>query len=162
MLKFDFNFIWTILNLILFFVLIRLFLFKPIKKVIDERKNLIDSQFKSAQDANDMAEQKMADYDAKIANVQQEGEQIIADARDSAKVEYDKIIERANQDAEAIKEQTRRQMHIEQENARRASKEELASLAMQAAEKVVGKNISAQTDSDIFDEFLNESSVDND
>lgn len=160
MLKFDINFLLTIFNLILFFVLMRVFLFKPIKKVMDKRKELIDSQFKQAADINAEAEQKLADYEARIADVEAEGKQIIADARDSAKVEYNKIIDRANDDAEAIKEQTRRQMAIEQENARRASKEELASLAMQAAEKVVGMNVSAKTDSDIFDEFLNEGSVD--
>lgn len=160
MLKFDINFLFTILNLILFFVLMKVFLFKPIKKVMDKRKELIDSQFKQAADVNAEAEQKLADYESRIANVEAEGKQIIADARDSAKVEYDKIIDRANEDAEAIKEQTRKQMAIEQENVRRASKEELASLAMQAAEKVVGMNISPKTDSDIFDEFLNEGSVD--
>lgn len=160
MLKFDINFLLTIFNLILFFVLMKVFLFKPIKKVMDKRKELIDSQFKQAADTNAEAEQKLADYEARIADVEAEGKQIIADARDSAKVEYNKIIDRANDDAEAIKEQTRRQMALEQENARRASKEELASLAMQAAEKVVGMNVSAKTDSDIFDEFLNEGSVD--
>lgn len=160
MLKFDFNFVLTVVNLILFFVLMRVFLFKPIKKVMDKRKELIDSQFKQAEDTKAEAEQKLADYEARIADVEAEGKQIIDEARDSAKVEYNKIIDRANEDAEAIKDQTRKQMAIEQENARRASKEELAALAMQAAEKVVGMNISAKADSDIFDEFLNEGSVD--
>lgn len=160
MLKFDMNFVWTIFNLILFFVLMKIFLFKPIKKTLEKRKELIDNQFKQAEDINAEAEQKLADYEQKIANYEAEGEQIITDAKDSARVEYDKIIDRANADAESIKEQTRRQMKAEQESARRASKEELASLAMQAAEKVVAINASAQNDSDIFDEFLNESSVD--
>ena len=58
MLKFDFNFLWTIINLILFFVLMRVFLFKPIKKVIDARKELINKQF---QDADDVNAQALAD-----------------------------------------------------------------------------------------------------
>lgn len=160
MLKFDWNLLFTFINLIFFFVLMKVFLFKPIKKTIEKRQELIANQFKEAEDANAQAEQKMADYDAKIANADAESEQIIADARDSAKLEYNKIIERAEKDADGIKAQARKQIEIEQEKARRASKEEIATLAMQAAEKVVGQNISAKTDSDMFDEFLNESSVD--
>lgn len=160
MLKFDWNMLWTIINLIVFFVLMRLVLFKPIKKTIAQRKELIDNQFKQAEDINAQADKKLADYEARIANVKLEGDQIIADARDSAKIEYNKIIDRAEKDTDDIREQGRKQIAIEQENARRASKEEIAALAMQTAEKVVGKSVSAQTDSDLFDEFLNESSVD--
>lgn len=160
MLKFDWNILWTLINLVFFFLLMKFTLFKPIKKVLDKRQELIDKEIEDARHTSELADEKLADYENKIADVQAEGEKIIADAKDDAKVEYNKIVARAQQDADDIKEQTRKQMAMEQENARRASKEELAALAMQAAEKVIGKSASAQTDSDIFDEFLNESSVD--
>jgi F-type H+-transporting ATPase subunit b len=102
----------------------------------------------------------MADYESRIANVEVEAEQIINDAKDSAKVEYGKIIDRAEIDARQLKDNAKKQIQAETENARKAAKEEIASLAMQAAEKVVGANVSDKTNSDIFDEFLNESSVD--
>lgn len=160
MLKFDFNILWTIINLILYFLLIRFFLFKPIKKTIDKRNELIQKQFKDAEDANAAAEAKMADYESRIADVETEAEQIISDAKDSAKAEYGKIIDRAENDAKQLKAEAKKQIEAETESARKAAKEEIASLAMQAAEKVVGANISDQTNSDIFDEFLSESSVD--
>ena len=50
MLKFDINILWTLINLIIFFVLMKLFLFKPIKKTLDKRKELIEGQFKAAED----------------------------------------------------------------------------------------------------------------
>ncbi len=159
MIKFDFNLLWTIINLIIFYVLMRVFLFKPIKKTIDKRNELIQNQFRQAEDANTAAEEKMADYESKIANAESEAQQIIDDAKVNAKTEYNKIIERAQNDADELKEQNKKQLAVETENARRAAKEEIASLAMQAAEKVVGASISDQTNSDIFDEFLNESSV---
>ncbi len=160
MLKFDLNFLWVIINLILFFVLMRLVLFKPIKKAMDKRQELIDSELSSARNANAEAEEKLKDYESRIAGYQSEGEQILSDARDSAKAEYDKILERADTDAEAIRETARAQMAAEAEDARKAAREEIASLAMQAAEKIVGANVSAATDSAIFDEFLQESSED--
>ena len=55
MLKFDLNLLWTVINLIVFFVLMKVFLFKPIKKTLDARKELIAKQFKDAEDANNAA-----------------------------------------------------------------------------------------------------------
>lgn len=162
MLKFDWNMLWTLINLILFFVLMRVFLFKPIKKTLDKRKELIAKQFKDAEDAEQAAQEKLAQYEEKLTSVEDEKKQIILDAKDSAKAEYGRIIDKAQVDAQKLKEDARKQIEAESENAKRAAKEEIASLAMQAAEKVVGANVSAKTDSDIFDEFLNESSESND
>ena len=62
MLKFDINILWTLINLIIFFVLMKLFLFKPIKKTLDKRKELIEGQFKAAEDKEKKADELQAEY----------------------------------------------------------------------------------------------------
>lgn len=160
MLKFDFNLLWTIFNLIIFYLLMRFFLIKPIKKTLQARKELIDNQFKEAEDTVNAANEKMADYEDKIKNVNTEAKEIISDARDKAKVEYNKILDKANNDATRVKQDAQKQIELDTENARRDVKEELAKLAMEAAQKVVGESVSAKTDAEIYDKFLNESSED--
>ena len=160
MLKFDFNLLWTIVNLIIFYLLMRFFLIKPIKKTLQARKELIDNKFKEAEDTVNAANEKMADYEDKIKNVNTEAKEIISDARDKAKVEYNKILDKANNDATRLKQDAQKQIELDTENARRDVKEELAKLAMEAAQKVVGESVSAKTDAEIYDKFLNESSED--
>lgn len=160
MLKFDFNLLWTIVNLIIFYLLMRFFLIKPIKKTLQARKELIDNQFKEAEDTVNAANEKMADYEDKIKNVNTEAKEIISDARDKAKVEYNKILDKANNDATRLKQDAQKQIELDTENARRDVKEELAKLAMEAAQKVIGESVSAKTDAEIYDKFLNESSED--
>lgn len=159
MLKFDWNILWTLFNLGFFYLLINLFLFKPIKKVLNKRQELIDEQLENARVTNAMADEKLADYESRIADVETEAEQIINNARDEAKVEYGKIMDRAEADATQMKANAQKQIELDAELARKAAKDEIASLAMQAAEKVVGKVVDAQTNSDIFDDFLSEGSV---
>lgn len=159
MLKFDWNILWTLINLVFFFLLMKLFLFKPIKKVLDKRQELIDTELENARKTSELADEKLVDYESRIANVDDEAKQIIADAKDSARSEYDRIINRAEDDAKQIKADAKKQMEAEAMAVRRAAKDEITSLAIAAAEKVVGKTVDAQTDSDIFDEFLNEGSV---
>lgn len=162
MLKFDFNLLWTIVNLIIFFLLMRLFLLKPIKKVLASRKELIDGQLKQAKDTVKQADEKLADYEAKISNADEEAKSIIGDARDKAKVEYNKIVDKASDDVAKMKADAQKKIARDSENARTAVKEEIAKLAIETAEKVVGETVSAETDSKIYDEFLNEGSEQND
>lgn len=158
MLKFDWNILWTFINLIIFFVLMKVFLFKPIKKTLDKRKELIDKQFKDADDAQKQADALKTQYQSELEDVEQEKKQILVDARADAKKEYSRIIDRAQGDADRIKSDARAAAEFETEKARRAVKEELAALAMETAEKVIGESASAQLDSDLYDKFLNESS----
>lgn len=158
MLKFDWNILWTFINLIIFFVLMKVFLFKPIKKTLDKRKEIIDKQFKDADEAQAQAGELKARYETELKSVDEEKKQIILDARSDAKAEYDKIIGRAQSDADKIKSDAKKAADIETEKAKRAAKEDIAALAMDTVEKVVGKSASSQIDSMLYDEFLNESS----
>lgn len=162
MLKFDWNFLWTIIDLIIFFVLMKVFLFKPIKKTLDARKELIDKQFKDADDAQKQAEELKEKYQSELDSVENEKKQIISDARADAKIEYNKIVDKAQGEAEKIKASAKRVAEIETEKAKKAAKEQIAALAMEAAEKVVIEKVSAESDSRLYDEFLNESSDEND
>ncbi len=159
MLKFDWNILWTVINLLFFFLLMKFFLFNPIKKVLNKRQELIDEQLENARTTSAEADEKLADYESRIANVETEAEQIINNARDEAKVEYGKIMDRAEVDAKQMREEAQKQIELDAELARKAAKDEIASLAMQAAEKVVGKAVDAKTNSDIFDEYLIEGIV---
>ena len=160
MLKFDLNFLWTIINLILFFVLMRFLLFKPIKKILTQRQEMIDNQFKDAENAREQADSLKSLYEAELAGVEDEKKQIITDARADAKTEYDKIVNRAQSDADRIKSDARKAAEAETEKARLSVKEGMAQLAMETAAKVVGEKSSAEIDSSIYDKFLNESSDD--
>ena len=78
--------------------------------------------------------------------------------RNNAKGEYDKIVARANDDAVKIKQDAKKASELESEKARLAVKQEIAELAMQAATKVVEKEVSPETNKMLYDQFLNESS----
>ena len=158
MLKFDWNFLIMLFNLVVFFILMKVFLFKPVMKVMEKRKEMINKQFQEAEDANAQAEELKKQYEEKLENINDESQRIISDAKESAKAEYSKIIEKAEDDAEKLLDVAKKQAVEERENEMRIARENIADLAMEAAAKVVGASVSLKTDSDIFDEFLNESS----
>lgn len=158
MLKFDLNFVFTLVNLVIFFILIRVFLFKPIQKVIDKRNEMINEQLENADHAQKQANELREKYEAQLDGVEDEKSRILIDARNSAKTEYENIVSRAETDAEKIKADAKKASDIECEKARLAVKEEIAALAMETVEKVLGESVSVKTDKEIFDKFLSESS----
>ena len=158
MLKFDWNFLIMLFNLVIFFVLMKVFLFKPITRVMEKRKEMINKQFQEADEANAQAQELKKQYEDKIENINDESQRIIGEAKENAKVEASKIIERAEGDADKLLDEAKKQAIVERENEMRAARENIAELAMEAAAKVVGANVTDKTNSDIFDKFLNESS----
>ena len=84
------------MNLINIFVRMNLFFFNPIKKTLDKRKELIEGQFKAAEDKEKKADELQAEYQSQLSGVEDEKKQILAEARNNAKAEYDKIVARAN------------------------------------------------------------------
>lgn len=158
MLKFDWNILFTLINLVIFYLLMKRFLFKPILKVMNKRKELIDKQFQDAENARGEALELKKHYEEKLKGADDESARILGDARENAKEEYGRIIDRAQQDVVKMKEDAQKQIAAESEKAMRSAKESIASLAIEAAERVVGANVDAEKNSAIFDEFLNESS----
>ena len=161
MLKFNWNFLFTLINLVVFFLIMRKFLFKPIMNVLNKRKEMIENQFSDAEHANEQAQELKTQYEEKIENINAESNQIINRAKESARAEYDKIMNRAEADAENLKAAAKRQADAAVENEMRTARENIAGIAIDAAVKVLGANVSPETDSSIFDEFLNEGSEEN-
>lgn len=157
MLKFDINILWTLINLVILFVLMRFVLFNPIKKVLAKRNELIENQFKAAQEKEDNANKLLEDYQSQLDGVGDEKKQLIIEAKADARAEYNSIIEKAHKDADRIISDARKTVNLERKQARLEAKEEIASLAMEAAAKIVGSHSSAELDKKYYDEFLNES-----
>ena len=109
-------------------------------------------------DKEKKAGELQAEYQSQLSGVEDEKKAIIAEARNNAKGEYDKIVARANDDAVKIKQDAKKASELESEKARLAVKQEIAELAMQAATKVVEKEVSPETNKMLYDQFLNESS----
>lgn len=64
MLTLNSGIVWTVINLIILVILMRIFLFKPVQKIIDERKRLISEQIDSAKDREENAARKLEEAEA--------------------------------------------------------------------------------------------------
>ena len=73
----------ALLVLVLFFILGKL-LFKPVQKILDKRKEMVQSSIDDAQQKQQQAQELKAEYDQKLAAAMTERDQIIQDAYKTA------------------------------------------------------------------------------
>ncbi len=156
MLKLDWNLLFTLINLIVFYFLMRKFLIKPITNIMEERKKLIENGLSQARQNQDEALKLKEQYEAALVGARSESSKIVADARQSAKAEYDRVMQEANRDAGALMENAQKTIELEKAKAMHDLKSQVAGLALEAARKVTGKCDHSQEDIELYDQFLSE------
>ena len=145
MIKIDINLVFTIINLIVLYLLMKKFLFGPIIGVMEKRKAMIDEQFASAEKTTTEANQLKGQYEDALKSAKEESFSIVEQAKDEAKVQADSIVKRANDQAGQILEKARRDISTEQEAAMKA---------MDAASRIMGKKNDEAQDMSLYDQFL--------
>ena len=101
MLRFDFNVIFTIINLLVLYFLMKKFLFDKVNNIIQQRQQMVDEEYAAAQAAREQAQADQAKYSAALAQADQEVDGILKEGREKARVEYNRVL--ANAQAEAQK-----------------------------------------------------------
>ena len=143
--------VWTIINLIVLFLLLRHFLINPVSNIMEQRRKLIADGLQNAQDTQDEANRLKAEYEEALSGAKKESAEIVDKARIDARAEYDRIevigVEIIEEAVEAAKENVR----IEREKTMKDLQTQIAGLAMASAEKIVGDK-----EQNIYDQFLGE------
>ena len=153
MLTFNISILYNVINILVLFVLLKIFLFKPVTEIMEKRKAMIQQDLDDAKKAKDDAEQMKGEYENTLNSAKNQAADIVKDAKTRAEVEYNSIIEQGNKDAAAIMANADKTIAQEKE---RAIKAEMADLAISMASKLVEKNVDATTNKKLIDDFLSE------
>lgn len=148
------EFIFYMINFLILVGVLTKFLYKPFLGVLEERKKKIQDAFDSAEMMNRRADEKMASYTARIANVEEEGREIIKEAKQRAEAQAADIISEANEKAAQIVAAAQRQVELDKQKAVDDMKQQVAVLAMMAAEKIVERDIAQIGQEQIVDEII--------
>ena len=95
MLNLDWNIVWTIVNILVLFLLLKHFLFKPITEMMESRTAEIENNLKDAEDQKQKASELTAQYEEKLQGAHAEAAQIVSEARQRGQREYDAILKTA-------------------------------------------------------------------
>lgn len=146
--------IFSMVNFLILVVVLGKFIYKPFLGMLEERKRLIKEKFDRADAVNLEADEKMAEYNAQIANAEEEGRAIIKEAKERAEAMSEKIISDAKAEAGKIISDAEETIAFEKKTAVENLRDEITSIALLAAEQIVGKEIEAVGHDAIVDDVI--------
>lgn len=146
-----------IVNFALLLLLLRLTLYKPILKMLDERKKKIGEGLNAAEIARAEAAQAQANIQGQLDAARREGQDIVGNAQQIATRIQAEAREEATRDREVSVERARAEIQRERDRAIADLRGEFADITVATAEKVVGQSLDRQAHQRIIDEALAES-----
>ena len=146
----------SLVNLLILTLILKRFLFKPVKKIMNTRRAAIDEDYAQAKAARDEAEETRKRYDEAMAAAKMTGDQIIADASRSAEFRSNEIISQAREKASEIRRQAETDAVLERKKAEDEMKREIADVSAQLTGKLLQREINEEDHRKLIDSFLND------
>ena len=156
MLRLDWNIPFNIINLIILYLLMKRFLFKPVNAILEKRQQAADAQFAEADRQKAEAKESQEHYDALVQGAEDEKKRIVADARQEASAEYGRIVSEAKDKADGIVEKAKADAENEKAAAMQQADAAVRDMVVTAAARMVAMKDAKESDRALYDKFLAE------
>lgn len=147
-----------IVNFTFLLILLRLFIYKPILKMLDERRERIREGLSAAERGRETAAEANREAQAQIDAARAEGQAIVAQAQQVAQRLQEEGRSQAVVQAEALLDRARSEIQLERDAAIAELRKEFADLTISAAEKVIGQSLDRGAHQRLIDDALAQSS----
>ncbi len=146
--------LFTFCNMIITFLVLKKFLFKPVKKMIDDRQKEVDDLYAEANAAKAEAQALQAEYQARLQGAKEESAAMLRQAADRARKQEEAMVAEAKAETQAMRSAAEADIARERKKAINELKNEIGGMAVEIAEKVVEREISARDHQALIDEFI--------
>ena len=150
--------IWSILvslaNLLIMFLILKRFLFKPVQKMMAARKQQVDQIYQDAKENRDRAINRKQEYEARLATAREEADGLVRNAVQTAQRKGDAIVAEANSQASHLKQKAEQEIAQEKKQMLQDVRGEISDIAVSIASKVVEREVKKQDYDGFVDEFI--------
>jgi F-type H+-transporting ATPase subunit b len=130
--------------------------FPKLKEGVQKREQAIQQANEAAESSKQEAEKTLSDYKQQLAEARTEANKVIDEARQSAEQVRQDLIKKAEADAKAVVDKAQEQIEAERSRTLDSLRGEVGKLAVDLAEKVVGRSLDRSTQSQLVDDYIKE------
>ncbi len=148
-----------VINFIILFALLSIFLYKPVLKMLDERQAKIKESMEQVERIRQEAAHSDEEIKAHLERSRKEGQAVIAQATQIGERLKEEAKQSARQEAESVISKARTEIQRERDKTIEELRAEFADIAILAAEKVIKETVDKKKHRKLIDEILKESST---
>lgn len=141
---------WFNILLLTFFLMH--ILYNPVRKFMIDRAERIKNDIETAKQNNEDSQKLRAEYEAKLAEIAKEREEILAKAHRESMDEHDRIIFDAQKQADHLKQTADDEIKVQRENAADEVRRQIIEISTLMAGRFVQKYI----DNEIQDQYIDD------
>lgn len=159
MLTLNINLLWTVLNVLILFLLLRKFLYKPVMDIIAQRQKQVDDAMAAAETSKNEAKTALSAAQDKLRNVDTEAAQRREAYEKQAEKEKEQLLADAQRQADAIVAEGKAAAEAERQHKLREADAQTTALARAMCEKLLARNLTQQDDARLLDDLLQKAGV---
>lgn len=146
--------LFTLVNLLILFFIMKKLLFKPVKNMIDSRQQEIDDLYADANASKEDAAELKAQYEQRLAEANAEKEAILKDAYRKAQLRDEEMLREAQAQAAKTLQRADEQIALEKKRALNDIKDEVSVMAVDIASAVLARDIRKDEHAELIDSFI--------
>ena len=154
MLTLNLNLLYTVVNVLILFLLLRKFLYKPVMGIIAQRQKQVDDALNAAETSKQEAAAALNDAQAKLRNVDTEAAARREAYEQQAETAKQQLLAEAQKQADAIVAEGKAAAEAERQHKLREADAQTTALARAMCEKLLSRNLTEQDDSRLLDDLL--------
>ncbi len=146
-----------IVNFVVLWVILQRFLFPPVLKTLEARRNRIRDSLAEAERMKEQNASARREFEQQLAEERRKGAEIAAQAARDAEQIREQIVARAREEAEQILADARAQASVERDQMLADLRRQVADLSILGAQRIIGKTLDQQTQRQLIQDFLTQS-----
>lgn len=151
--------ITQIISFLMILWILSRFAWKPFLKLLEDRKNKIQSEFSNIADQKQQAENLTKEYQDKLKRLEVEAQEKMAEVLEQAKLHAEAIREEAHQKAKNILVQVQEDVEKEIAQARTKMKKELVDISLAATENVLQQDVDVEKQKKFAQKYIEQMEV---
>lgn len=146
--------IWTLVTFIILLFVLKKMAWKPILSALDQRESAIREALEKAEQAKAEAQKVLDQNQANLNKAEEESRRIIEQSRAYSEKLKEQLLQESREQSKKLLEDASAEIERKKEAAFTDLKNQVAEIAINAAEKILGSNLDKDMQKKIVDKYI--------
>ena len=140
--------------LIVLILVVIIFAYKPVKKIIEKRQEYIESNIKESEKSKAVWQENELKSKELVIASNKEAEKIVADAKAKANEERQAILDQTAEDVRRMKDTASEDIARMELEAQESIRKEMVDVALEASSELLGREVNSKDNERLLKEFI--------